>query len=200
MSRVLLFAAATFAVACASAPAQPASSVLVAASRPASDTQVRIRSESFSPATSDSALRAFKPHAQPVDSAGQCAVRRSSGNGSTIVSASFQGANSTGTTTTLSFDSVGHLVRFTDAWGSPRIRPAPGASREQLDSAFSRVSRSIRMTSITLDWSVDQAMVFNSGGGEPTVAVTSSVRAVENLPQLGPPTKRIQFIRKFCGV
>ena len=202
VKRVVLFAVSTLTIACASTPRQstPSTSTASAPARPTADTQTRIRitRDGFTTTSSDSAVRGFVPDAHPVDTGGLCNVRRT-GNGSTSVSASFDDRDTTGTTMTVWFDSVGHLVRFADVWGGARVRPPVGATRAQIDSSFNaRVSK--RSTSITLDWSIDQALVINSGGGKPTVAVTSSVRTIESLPQLGPPTKRIQFIRRLCGV
>ena len=156
--------------------------------------------ESFRPATSDSALRAFVPEIPATDSGGECRLTRTSGNGSTIVQASFPSFDSVRTSVTLMFDSAGHLVRYSESRGAGlHVRTPPGTSEAQRDSAF-RASQAFRRSSLTLDYAIDQGVATNSGGGKTTTAVLGSVRAVESLAALGPQTKRLARVRKLCGV
>jgi hypothetical protein len=57
-----------------------------------------------------------------------------------------------------------------------------------------------RSTSISFDYAIDQAIVSNTGGGQPTNAIIGAIRDIEKLDKLGPPTVRLARARKFCGV
>jgi hypothetical protein len=196
----LLAASALATVACSSAPKQspdPATTTVMAP-------QVRMqisRGETFRPAMGDSALAAFRPEVASFDSGGICNVAKPFGPGVTVVTASFPSNDSTiKNAVTLTFDSVGQLVRFSDRRGLVRFRPPPGATPEQFDSVRRVSEAAMRSTSVNFDYPINQALASNSGGGKPTVAVIGSIRAMENLEKLGPPTARIQRVRKLCGV
>lgn len=156
--------------------------------------------ESFTPSSGDAALRAFVPEALPVDSGGECRVMRTSGSGATMVSAYFPSFDSARTVIHLSFDSAGNLVRFGDSRGMVRYRGGRNLSAAQLDSARRTANAAVRSTSISLDYAMDQGLAVNSGGGKSTEAVIGTVRAVEILEKLGPPTKRLKRARSLCGV
>jgi hypothetical protein len=164
---------------------------------------VRIRvtvGESFQPATGDSALRAFVPEIPATDSGGECRLIRTSGNGSTIVTASFPSFDSVTTSVTLMFDSAGHLVRYSESRGDGlKVRTPPGMGEAQRDSAF-RTSLAFRRSNLSLDYAIDQGVASNSGGGKPTTAVLGPVRKVGSLDALGPQTKRLARVRKLCSV
>ena len=53
---------------------------------------------------------------------------------------------------------------------------------------------------MSFDYAIDQAVVSNSGGGQPTNAIIGPIRDIEKLEKLGPPTARLARVRKFCGV
>jgi hypothetical protein len=79
-------------------------------------------------------------------------------------------------------------------------RSRRGLTADQADSAFrARLART-RTTTISFDYPINQALATNSGGGRPTVAVIGSIRSMENLEKMGPPTKRIARVRRLCGV
>jgi hypothetical protein len=73
-------------------------------------------------------------------------------------------------------------------------------SDAQLDSARRAAEAATRSTSISFDYAVDQAVASNRGGGRPSQAVIAPVRSMESLEKLGPPTKRLQHVRRLCGV
>lgn len=158
------------------------------------------RGESFSPSSGDSAIRAFVPEIAPTDSGGECRLFRTRGNGATFVTAYFPSFDSARTTISVTFDSAGHLVRFADRRGGVRFN-TPGATTEaQRDSAVRAARAAARSTSISFDYAIDQAIAANDGGGKPTLAVIGSVRSMENLQKLGPPTKRLALVRRLCAV
>jgi hypothetical protein len=70
----------------------------------------------------------------------------------------------------------------------------------QRDSTLRQALNAVRSTNVSLDYAIDQAVVSNRGGGRPTDAIIGNVRQIENLEKLGPLTKRIERIRKLCGV
>jgi hypothetical protein len=197
MTKRRLVVGAALALACRSAshtntaPAAPA----------ARATMVRVvRGEIFFPAAGDSAIRAFVPDVQPVDSGGECRVMRTSGSGATITTAYFPSFDSTRTTVSVMFDSVGHLVRYSENRGAVRLRTPPSMSEAQRDSVFRASRAAVRTTTISFDYAIDQAVASNDGGGLPNRAVIGSVRSMENLEKLGPPTKRLARVRRLCGV
>ena len=200
MSRTGIVIALTVVASCRPAPpssAPPAPTTL--ASEPLVRTTVMI-GESFRPASGDSAVRAFRPAVAPVDSGGECRLTRTSGNGATIVSANFPSFAAAHTRISLAFDSAGKLVRFSEMRGGARPRLLPGMTDAQRDSAMRAAEVSARSTSITFDYPMDQAVAANRGGGLPTQAVIGSVRAMENLAALGPPTTRLARARRLCSV
>lgn len=160
---------------------------------------VRAVSAPTTPQSADSAIRAFVAAVPPADSAGQCTLTRSRGSGATRVTARFRARDSSGTTVTLWFDSVGSLVRFSDSRGSKPIRLPPELSGSQRDSAMSARINAQVMTFISLDFATDEARAMNQGSGA-RGSIEGSVRELESLPALGPPVERIRRVRRFCGV
>lgn len=187
-------------VACHSAP--PATSAPASATTAAARPMERVVVEPMTvrPATGDSALRAFRPDVPPVDSGGQCRLTRSAGSGATTVLAFFPSADSSRATMMVTFDSAGHLVRFSDIRGARPYRTPPGTTEAQHDSIRRAADAAQRRTSISLDFASDMGVAMNMGGGRPNQGVTGTVRAIERLEQLGPPMRRIERLRRLCGV
>jgi hypothetical protein len=100
----------------------------------------------------------------------------------------------------VTFDSAGRLVRYSERRGVVRFAPTPGMTPPQIDSLVRATEAKVRSTSISMDYAIDQAVVSNRGGGKPTEAVLGSVRAIERLDKLGPPVARMERMRKLCGV
>ena len=154
----------------------------------------------FFPRDTDSAIAAFRPAVLPADSAGNCSTTRTTGSGATRVTARFFARDSSTTLVTFVFDSAGNLVRFSDTRGSRSFRPPPGATPAQFDSIRRAAEAGRRITTISLDFAIDQALAVNRAGSSDTEAIIGTVRRFENLQSLGPPNERIRRIRKFCGV
>jgi len=146
------------------------------------------------------ALKAFKPAVAPSDSGGECSLNRSSGSGATTVVATFPGHVRPSMSVAMTFDSAGHLVRYSESRGLAGPISTLGMTPKQRDSTLAAHIRSTRSTNITLDWPVDRGMVINRIPGEPTDAVMAAVREVESRPQLGPVSARIDRVRRLCGV
>lgn len=188
-----------------SATTGPTSST-VSTTRPSADSAnpknvlIRVSADRFIPRTDAASIRAFVPDVPPVDSGGECMVRRTGGSGATLVTAYYPRRVGAQTQATLTFDSVGHLVRFSERRGVPKPIAGRGLSPAQLDSALRASNQSIRSTNISLDYAIDQAIVINSGAGKPTDAILSTVRTIERLDKLGPPIARIERARRLCGV
>lgn len=180
------------------------SSPKVAPPAPAPSPEPRLRTtmvvgDVYRPESGDSALAAWTPDTPPFDSGGVCNVAKPFGPGVTVVTATFPLNDSTARTSlSITFDSAGHVVRFSDRRGMVRL--PRGITADQLDSARRAAEAKVRSTSISFDYPLNQAVAVNSGGGKPTVAVIGPIRSMENLEKLGPPTKRIQRLRAFCGV
>lgn len=174
------------------------------ATTPAADTTgvvMRVAvSDRFFPASGDSAIRAFVPDVPATEAGGECRVMRPRGSRATYVSAYFPDFTTAKSAVSLVFDTAGALVRFSDSRGLVRFRGGAGLSVEALDSARRQAEAATRTTSISFDYPVDQAIAINRGGGKPTVAVIGSVRSMENVERLGPPSRRLQRARSLCGV
>jgi hypothetical protein len=155
--------------------------------------------ESFSPRTGEAAIKAFVPDVAPVDSGGECSVARTAGSGATLVSAWFPRRTAAHTQVSIMFDSSGRLVRFSDRRGG-MTPPMTGMTPEQRDSTIRAVNTATRSTLITLDYAIDQAIVQNRGGGRPTDAILSNIRAIEKMEKFGPIVARVERVRRLCGV
>jgi hypothetical protein len=156
--------------------------------------------ETFTARNGAAALHDFKPELSPVDSGGECVVGHTTGSGATVVQVYFPSRTAVRTQITITFDSVGRLVRVSDRWG---IRPIPstvGMTPERRDSTVRVATTGTRTTAILLDYAVDQGFAMNRGGGRPTDAIAAPAREIERLPQLGPPAARVQRARRLCGV
>jgi len=161
---------------------------------------VRVRSEAFTPQRGEAAIQAFVPEIAPFDSGGECFTGRIPGSGVTTVSASFPTRKAPQTTISLTFDSAGHLARYSELRGVPHFPPPTGLTSAQLDSAMRAGTDAVRSTSLSFDYAIDQAIVMNRGGGKPTNAILGTIRSIEGLKKLGPPVARIERARKLCGV
>ena len=127
-------------------------------------------------------------------------MSRTSGSGATVVNAYFPSRTAVRTQMTINFDSAGRLVRVTDRWGVTRVPSTVGMTPAQRDSTLRAASTATRSTQVMLDYAVDQAFAMNRGGGRPTDAITGPVRDVERLAKLGPPSARIERVRRLCSV
>jgi hypothetical protein len=187
------------------APASPApqagASTTSAPGAPTAQRDVFIRmTDSFSPQRGEAALGAFVPEVSADETGGECIVDRMMGSSVTMVSAFYPARTTSRLQITITFDSVGHLVRYAERRGIPHGKPPAGATPAQLDSALRAADASIRSTSISLDYPIDQAIVMNRGGGKPTDAVMATIRAVEHAEKLGSVAARLERMRKLCGV
>jgi hypothetical protein len=205
MKTVAMMAVATGIVAaCSSSPSHAPAPVATATPVTRADTPIRrtqvVISESFSPRTGAAAINAFIPEIAPVDSGGECLVTRTGGSGATIVNASFPSRAVAHTQATIMFDSSGRLIRYSERRGGTRTPSTVGMTDAQRDSTIRAASVATRSTSVTLDYAIDQAIVSNRGGGQPTNAILSTVRAVETLPKFGPLAARVERVRRLCGV
>jgi hypothetical protein len=161
-----------------------------------------VRSVVVPSAVSDSVRQAWTPDNPLVLDGGECSFSRSSGNGSATVRAFFPTMKASRSIVTLSFDSVGHLVRYSETRGMPRMIEisSAGLSASQRDSAVRARITATRSTYIMLDFAVDEARAFNEGGGRPSQSASGSVRSMESLDKLGPPVKTIAHVRRLCSV
>lgn len=158
------------------------------------------RVETFLPTQGDVAVATFVPDVAPADSGGDCTLGRTTGSGALRVSAFFPNSKAIAMSVTLQFDSAGHLITYGEVRNPPHFAVPPGASAAVRDSVMRHAQDSIRTTTISLNYAVDQALAINRGGGKPTVAVIGTVRAAEHLQSLGDPAARMERVRTLCGV
>jgi hypothetical protein len=152
----------------------------------------------FIPGMGAQALKDFVAEVKPDESGGECSLSRTRGNGALMVIAYYPTRSASNTQVVITFDSVGHVVHYTETRGVPHIKP--GLRMEQADSARRAIEATMRSTSVSFDYPVDRAFAMNRGAGKPTVAITSTVREMENLENLQRPTARMERARKLCGV
>jgi hypothetical protein len=191
------------------APASPVPQATAAAaaapgsapSAPNGQRDILIRAtDSFSPQRGEAALRAFVPEVSADETGGECTVNRTTGSGATMVTAFYPARTNPRFQITVTFDSVGHVVRYSERRGIPRVKPPTGATRAQVDSTIRAAEASIRSTTISFDYPIDQAIVMNRGGGRPTDAVMATIRDVEHVEKFGSVAARLERMRKLCGV
>ena len=178
-------------------PALPATS----AGTSPTDIMVRTRvgvGDSFSPQRGEAALRAFVPEVALDQTGGECQSIRTEGSGATVVSAYYPKRVGVQTQVTVTFDSAGHVARYSERRGVPA--PIKGVPTAKLDSALRASEAAVRSTTISFDYAIDQAIVMNHGGGKPTDAVIGAVRTMESVAKLGPPKETLERMRKLCGV
>ncbi|MGH9887627.1 MAG: hypothetical protein ACREBE_19005 [bacterium] len=211
MRRAVLAAVAALAlVSCkSSAPSTvaPVATQAPASSAPVSGTGVRVTDvfvragDSFRPERGPAALKAFVPEVSAQEKGGECQVTRTAGSGATIVIAYYPARVGVQSQLSVTFDSAGHLIRYSERRGvPPPITGARGFNSAQLDSAFRANEAQLRSTTVSLDYGIDQGIAMNRGAGKPTVAIMGTVREIEHLDQLGPPAARLERMRKLCGV
>ena len=156
--------------------------------------------DSFSPKTGAAAIQDFIPAAMADETGGECSLIRSDGSAVTTSIAYFPSRAKSQLNVSMTFDSVGHLVRYSEMRGRTTVNLGRGSTPAQLDSARRANEAAVRSPSISLDYPVDRAMILNRGGGAPTQAISSPIRDVENLEKFGPIRARMERIRKLCGV
>ena len=167
-------------------------------------TRVRVvtAGTSFSPQSGTAAVRAFVPDVPAFDSAGECSLFKMGGLSKTmILNAAFPTRDEAKMVVALTFDSAGHLVRYSETRGFTGLHHLPpNTSGAQRDTLMRAALEATRTTSVSFDYAIDQAIVRNYGGGAPEQAVLATPREFESLPSLGPVTERLVYVRKLCGM
>ena len=191
--------------ACASGPGASAAAPATSQPTPGATPVLRIRvnpGESFSPETGPAAVKAFVPEIAATDSGGECRMVKGPGSSNvTIAAASFPNRATSKMNVSLTFDSAGHLVRYSEVRGYTGIRNIPrGATEAQRDSMMRAAQLATRSTTISLDYAIGQGIVHNKGGGKLDNAVLAAPRDFESLAILGPIKDRLVRVRKLCGV
>jgi hypothetical protein len=189
--------------ACASAPKPAPAPAGADPSRPAVTMQVRtVVSDAFSPQTGPAAVKAFVPDVAATESGGECAMHKLTPISSAqVATAYFPTRAEPKMTVALTFDSAGHLTRYSEVRGFTGIRNIPPGTNEAQRAAMLKDGiAATRTTSISFDYAVDQAVVRNHGGGQPDHAVLATPREIESLAVFGPVTQRLVRVRKLCGV
>lgn len=205
VSSSIALALCAIAYGCASASGAGGSGGRAPAVARSDSTRARVRfvvSDPYSPDVGPAAVKAFVPDIVASDSGGECAMRKLPGMSSAnIATASFPNRAAALMTVSLTFDSVGHLVQYSEMRGVIGLRGLPpGTSMAQRDSMLKAARAAMRSTSISFNYPIDQGVLRNYGGGKPDNAVLASIRELESLPKLGPVKDRLVRVRKLCGV
>jgi hypothetical protein len=156
----------------------------------------------FSPNVGAAAVQAFRPDIPETETGGECTMRKlPSGSRATNTVAYFPTRESPKMSVSITFDSAGHLVQYSEMRGVTGLRNLPpGTSIPARDSMLKAQRDAMRSTTISLNYAIDQAIARNFGGGKPDDAVFASVREIESLQVLGPVKDRLARVRKLCGV
>jgi hypothetical protein len=132
---------------------------------------------------------------------GECNSASPFGPNSTVVIANFPTRAAPLMNAVLTFDSVGHLIRYNETRGFSGARGVPAtATPAERDSIRAAQGAAIRSTSISFDYTTGLAILRNFGGRQPSVIATAPVAVVEKMPQFGPINERVERVRKLCGV
>ncbi|HEY4303207.1 MAG TPA: hypothetical protein VGM82_01965 [Gemmatimonadaceae bacterium] len=138
------------------------------------------------------------PDVKADEVGGECSLNRTSGNGALFVTAFYPTRAASNTQTSVTFDSAGHVIRYSETRGI--THSTRGLTIQQMDSVRRAFDATNRSTAISFDYGADRALAMNRGGGKPTTAITSSVRDMEKLDNLQQPAARMERMRKLCGV
>lgn len=159
-------------------------------------------SDPFSPQSGAAAVKAFVPDVAAPESGGECAMHKLTGlSFAQIATAYFPTRADSKMTVSLTFDSAGHLTRYSEVRGFTGLHNIPPGTTEAQRAAMLKDGiAATRTTTISFDYAVDQAVARNHGGGQPDHAVIATPREMESLPVLGPVTQRLVRVRKLCGV
>jgi len=99
---------------------------------------------------------------------------------------------------TVTLDSVGHVVRYSEMRGRMTVEGLRGATPAQLDSAFAAKRRTTRTSSLYLDLVMGQAILGNEGGGQPEQHWVVPLSAIANNPHFDRPLARANAIVTRC--
>jgi hypothetical protein len=174
-----------------------------ASTAPAPIMRTRITNvDSFSPETGTAALKAFVPDVPAFETGGECALHKlTPAAKSTVATAYFPNRTESQMNVSITFDSAGHVARYSEVRGMTGLRGIPpGTSEAQRDTLLRAALAKTRTTSISFNYDIEQAVVRNHGGGVPDNAVLATPREMESLAILGPVKDRLVRIRRLCGV
>jgi hypothetical protein len=99
---------------------------------------------------------------------------------------------------TVTLDSMGHIVRFSEQRGRMNLQGLRGATPAQFDSAIVATRRANRSSSLYLDFVLGQAMLGNEGGGRPEQHWMVPLSDVANNPRFDRPLARAYAIVSRC--
>lgn len=100
---------------------------------------------------------------------------------------------------TVSLDPAGRIVRYSEnRWAAP-IPRGPVVSQEQGRLRFEEFRERTRHSTIQVDFTVDRALLMNTGGKGRHDAVSVAARHVESEPRFGSPRRRAKQILARCA-
>jgi hypothetical protein len=99
---------------------------------------------------------------------------------------------------TVTLDSMGHILRFSERRGRVNFSGVRGGSPAQMDSAFAAARLADRSSSLYLDLALGQAILANEGGGRPDQHLMVPLRAVASNPRFDQPLVHAYAILTKC--
>ena len=148
--------------------------------------------------TGAAALAAFRPAVAPVDSGGECLVRAEQRPGVRAISAYYPARRDARSVVTVTVDSAGTLLRYSERRGGVSFSLA-GATTEEERAARRAEFQRQPTTTISLDLVTGTAIVSNDGGDSVGAAVRAPVDAVLESAALGRPAERARAVQARCG-
>ena len=132
---------------------------------------------------------------------GECQTIRTTATGAVFKTAYYPSKADARVTVSLTFDSVGRLIRSTQTNGVLRFHLPPGDTTPATrDSDLSAAVQSVHSTTISLDYVTDDGLLIQRGGGRPERSMLVSTTAVGDLEVLGRPAERACEAATTCHV
>lgn len=185
----------------ATAPAEklpPATAARVADLRTQNPNGQLVRGARVSTNQSEEAIRAWRPDRAAVEGGGECQSFPMPMPGVRTLSVQFPSRAKPEGTVSITVDSLGRLLRYSDNRGARNVRIPANATAAQRDSAIAADNARMRRTSISLDFASGMGIAVNQGGDLPDDAVSSHVTVFNTHQQFGSPAKRIEQVTAIC--
>lgn len=148
---------------------------------------------------SDSKLASFVADVQANDAGGECTRMPAVKYLERRVTVFYPTRAAPAMYASITFDSSGHLARYSEVRGAKLLQPVSGLSAKQQRDSAARAASAARVTTINLNYATDEATLMNEGGRKPMIAVSASARSVQQDSRFGI-SGRVARMRKLCGV
>ncbi len=143
-------------------------------------------------------LAALKPVAKALKGPATCRTMSTSPNGGRVMAYSITADSNHRSTYTITLDSAGRPVRFSEMYGELRMPSPVGRSLQEAVAARDSFSTATRTTNVMLDFVMGEALVTNRGGGMADSTGRRSIRELDGIAAFDLPLERLQVALKAC--